>query len=104
MISQVLQEIMKSKEPVSLAALSQKLNIERGALEGMLAYWVRKNRLQEDGQESVISASTCVSCGCGSSCIGAANCPFVAKMPKIYTYSASEWLAKTPKKTEITDP
>ncbi len=85
MLSQVLQEIKNSKEPVSLAALSQKLNIERGALEGMLAYWVRKGHLSDDTEQVETNSAVCASGACGSKCTGVNNCAFVAKMPKVYS-------------------
>lgn len=82
MLNQVLQEITNANEPLSLTVLSSRLGVERGALEGMLDYWVRKGRLKDDDvhPENGHSAGNC-----GPSCGGAETCSFVAKMPKSYS-------------------
>ena len=80
MLKLVLQSIESSKGPVHVAELSQRLGIERSALVGMIDYWVRKGRLYDsDGAACAPSTGHC-----STSCTGAANCPFVAKMPKMY--------------------
>ncbi len=84
MINLVLQEIRHSREPLSLTALSEKLDIERGALEGMLAYCVRKGWLR-DGSGDEPGADGCATGSCGSTCTGIENCSFVAKMPRVYS-------------------
>jgi hypothetical protein len=87
MLNQILQEIKTSKGPMSLPALSHKLGIERGALEGMLMYWVRKGRLKEDNTQASV---VCKSGSCGSSCTGIENCPFIAQMPKSYSLRSKD--------------
>lgn len=80
MLKLVLQSIESSKGPVHVAELSQRLGIERSALEGLIDYWVRKGRLYDsDGAACAPSTGHC-----STSCTGAANCAFVAKMPKMY--------------------
>ena len=64
-----------------MAELSRRLGIERSALEGMIAYWVQKGRLIDDDGTACSPASG----HCSTSCTGAADCAFVAKMPKSYT-------------------
>jgi len=86
MLSRVLNEINSSTEPISLSVLSQKLNIEPSALDGMLSFWVRKGKLKDDDVEtSSDHKSGLVTCNCGPSCNGASNCSFMAKMPKSYS-------------------
>lgn len=81
MLREVLQAIETADGPVHLGALSQQLHIERSALEGMIAYWVRKGRLQARAADTVCAPSAG---HCGGGCAGAAACPFVARMPKSY--------------------
>ena len=81
MLKQVLREIETAKGPVHVAELSQRLSIERNALEGMIDYWVRKGRLFNDDEAACAPANG----HCFNSCTGAANCAFVAKMPKSYS-------------------
>lgn len=57
MLHQVLRAFETATGPVSLDDLSRELGIERGALEGMIAFWVRKGRLQDSS-----------GAGCGGSC------------------------------------
>jgi hypothetical protein len=76
----VLNSIESSKGPVHVAELSQRLGIEKSALEGMIEYWVRKGRLYDSDAEICAPNPG----HCSSSCTGATNCAFVAKMPKSY--------------------
>jgi len=82
MLIKILHEIKSSKEPISLPALSNRLGIERGALEGMLMYWENRGHLYEGATQSN-AAKKSKSCGC--SCTGAESCPYMAKMPKTYS-------------------
>ena len=81
MLKVVLESIESADGPVRVAELSRQLGIERSALEGMIAYWVRKGRLVDDDETACAPASG----HCFTSCSGAANCAFVAKMPKSYS-------------------
>ncbi|NMC80221.1 MAG: hypothetical protein GYA59_12730 [Chloroflexi bacterium] len=97
MLHQVLREIEHSQEPIALSALSRKLGIERSALDGMLAYWVRKGRLRDDDGTPIPAGSTCASGNCGSSCSGSDSCAFLAKMPKTYSLRLGEKPGKGPR-------
>ena len=81
MLKLVLESIEGTIGPVHVAELSQRLGIERSALEGMIAYWVQKGRLIDDDGMACSPAAG----HCSTSCTGAANCAFVAKMPKTYS-------------------
>jgi len=85
LVNLVLREIRNSNEPFSTAALSEKLDIDRAALEGMLLYCVRKGFLLENHSAQETKGMVCASGGCGASCPGLDQCTFVARMPKIYT-------------------
>jgi len=81
MLRAVLQAIESAGGPVHVGALSQQLGIERSALEGMIAYWVQKGRLQSvDAQGGCDDQAGHCGPGCGSQ-----GCNFVARMPKSYT-------------------
>ena len=82
MLREVLQAIETADGPVHVGALSQQLQIDRSALEGMIDYWVRKGRLQASRTADSVCAPTAGHCGGG--CTGAAVCPFIARMPKSY--------------------
>jgi len=86
MLREVLHAIESADGPVHVAALSQQLGIERTALEGMIEYWVRRGRLQERAPAELLCAPSAGHCG--STCAGAAGCPFVARMPKSYIIHA----------------
>ena len=83
MLREVLQAIEGADGAVHIGELSQRLGIERSALEGMIDYWVHKGRLQLRDSDEADGSST--SGHCGSSCTGTATCHFVARMPKTFT-------------------
>jgi hypothetical protein len=70
----VLHAIQAAGGPVTLNELSQQLEIEPGALEGIIAFWVRKGRLTTSGGV----AASCGPAAC-SACAptDADGCPFV---------------------------
>ncbi len=85
MLNQVLREIETAQGSITLSELSRKLEITPTALEGMLQFWVRKGRLQDDNRGSVqASANT----SCGDGCTDVVACPFIAKMPQTYSVTA----------------
>lgn len=47
MLIKILNEFRKSADPVSLSGLSQRLGIERNALEGMLKTLARQGKIRE---------------------------------------------------------
>ncbi|MGQ9926246.1 MAG: FeoC-like transcriptional regulator [Chloroflexaceae bacterium] len=75
MLQQVLQALETTSGPLSLDELSRRLEIERSALEGMIAFWVRKGRLQA-------SAGRACGHGCGHCGLRAEGCVFSAGGPQ----------------------
>jgi hypothetical protein len=85
MLNQVLQEIESTQGTLTLNDLSRKLGIERGVLDGMIQFWVRKGRLLDEDAVDSAASLECSGGSCGASCVGLAECAFVAKMPKTYS-------------------
>jgi hypothetical protein len=81
MLQQVLQALQTATEPVSLDELSRRLDIERSALEGMIAFWVRKGKLQE----SAVCGGRGPGCTCSSHPEG---CVFNSNTPRTITVIA----------------
>lgn len=81
MLNQVLHEMQAAQGTVRLTELAARLNVDPSALEGMLAFWASKGRLNPVSLEG--DAAACAS-PCTGSCPGASQCPFIAKMPKMY--------------------
>ena len=81
MLNQVLQEIEAAQGPLDLNELSRRLDVERGALDGMIQFWVRKGRLVDDLDES---DSVCATGSC-SGCSGPQGCPYTMTMPRTYS-------------------
>ena len=79
MLNRVLHEIENAQGTMTVRELSRKLAIEANALEGMLQFWVRKGRIQDD--DAVASHED----NCGATCSGLAECAFVAKMPRSFS-------------------
>lgn len=76
-LRRVLQELEMAQGPVDLSDLGRKLGVERSALEGMIAFWVRKGRLKDD-------YLMCLGGDCGESCSGA-SCPLLRKLPRSFS-------------------
>jgi hypothetical protein len=83
MLRQVLQELESTTGPVDLNALSRKLGVERSALDGMVAFWVRKGRLQDDYATAL--ADRCAGGDCAASCREADSCPLLTKLPRSFS-------------------
>ena len=81
MLNQVLREIQSARGTIRLNELAARLNVEPSALEGMITFWVSKGGLNPVSTEG---DNTACALPCAGSCPGAAQCPFVAKMPKMW--------------------
>lgn len=89
-LQQVLQELEATKGSIKLADLARKLDVEPGALKGMIEFWVRKGRLKNDVPENEAISGACLTGSCGGSCPGPQGCPFVMKMPQTYTLTLGD--------------
>ena len=84
MLQLILQEIESAGGTVNLTDLSRKMDVDPGALEGMLDFWVRKGRLRRSHQGS--GGEFCSTrLACAGSCGGAEGCPFVMRMPHTFS-------------------
>ena len=81
MLYQVLQEVEAAQGPLDLNELSRRLDVNRGTLDGMIQFWVRKGRLVDDLNES---DSVCATGSC-SGCSGPQGCPYTMTMPRTYS-------------------
>jgi len=77
-LRQVLEQFEQSQGAVSLPQMAHALGIERGTLQNMIDYWVRKGKLREVG------TPVCTTCG------SASECPFVVALPRCYELAAGE--------------
>ncbi|MGB9632121.1 MAG: FeoC-like transcriptional regulator [Chloroflexaceae bacterium] len=78
MLEQVLQALETASGPVSLNELSQRLRIDPGVLEDIIAFWVRKGRLR------AVAGGVCGG-GCSSCGPQAEVCVFSAGGPRTIT-------------------
>lgn len=85
MLNQVLHEIQNAKHGLNLNDLSRKLDVDRGALDGMIQFLVQKGRLVDDDLEESTSCAADAVGSCGSSCEGPDNCSYIMDMPKTYS-------------------
>ena len=81
MLSQVLRQMQAAQGTLRLNELAARLNVEPSALEGMIAFWVGKGRLNPVSIEG--DTANCAA-PCVGNCPGATQCPFVAKMPRMW--------------------
>lgn len=92
MLREVLRAVQAREGGTDIRALSRELGIERGALKGMIDYWVRKGRLVDSDAHDVTGPrgdSRCVACS-PRSCAGAHACPFVVRVPRSVTVPLGE--------------
>ena len=82
-LRQVLEQFEQSQGAVSLQQMARTLGIERGTLQNMIDYWVRKGKLREVG------TPVCTTCG------SASECPFVVVLPRCYELAARESAGET---------
>jgi len=82
MLTRVLSEVEAAKGPLDLNELSRRLAVDRGVLDGMIQFWVRKGRLVDDAAVAGQAAVACAAHGCGGGCHGAQGCPFTMKLPR----------------------
>ena len=85
MLNRILQELRSAKSALNLNELSQKLGVERSALEGMIVTLTQTGKLQDDEEASQAVTGMCQSGSCGGSCPGPQGCPFVMKLPRTYS-------------------
>ena len=89
MLIKILQTIEESQGTLTLNQIGQKLEVEPAALTRMLDFLVDKGKLVIDGMP-VSDGNKCESSRRWIACPGAANCPFVAKMPKMYQLNKNQ--------------
>jgi hypothetical protein len=82
MLYQILEALEAANGPVSLDELSRQLQIEPGALEGMIAFWVRKGRLKDTAVSGCAGSRR--GCTCGAYPKG---CVFSNAGPRVITLS-----------------
>ena len=85
MLNRLLHEFEIAAGPLNLNDLARRLNVERGALEGMIEFWVRKGRISDSQISAKVAPPQCSGLSCAASCSGAETCPFVAKLPRQFT-------------------
>ena len=82
MLKRILHEFESAPNGISINELGRRMGVERGALEGMIDYLVRKGRLQDD--RAATAVAMCQSGGCAS-CPGSRECPFAVEMPRAFS-------------------
>lgn len=85
MLHQVLNAIEIAEGPILLCDLARQLDIEAAIVADMIAFWVRKGRLQDDDAVlgDALSCSTHQNGG-GDHC-GPSGCPFIVKTPQTFS-------------------
>ena len=66
MLKRIMDEFRKSSGPLDLQELSQRLGVEKSALDGMLQMLVRQSKLHEVGSGTEACTHCAGRLGCGS--------------------------------------
>jgi hypothetical protein len=84
MLKEILAEFERVDAPLDLNELSERLNIQKSALQGMVTTLVHQGKLRDDSFAGPSQGEiTCSSAHC-SGCSIASKCPFIGKMPRTY--------------------
>lgn len=81
MLNRLLRELAQIDGPIDLRTLARRLDVEPGALAGMLQFWERKGRLRDARLIEGQPGPACHS-GCGSCPAGPNGCPFIINTPR----------------------
>lgn len=81
-LRQVLTTFEEAQTPLTLGALSRRLGVPPGILDGMIDHWVRKGRLRE--VTSTAGRGACSSCGAAS------GCPLIINLPRSFVLARDD--------------
>ncbi len=87
MLREIINILRTEDAPLSVDILSQRLDVDKSAVEGMLAMLQKKGMIKMDDMGET-NGSGCQGFSC-SGCATAQGCPFVGKMPRRYTLEDS---------------
>lgn len=90
MLRQVLQELEMAQGPISLEELSRRLDIDRGALRGMIEFWVRRGRLQNHAEAMAAALATCQTGACRGCGLAPQGCPSATNLPRMYSLARQQ--------------
>ena len=90
MLQQLLQEIESAQGAINLNEMARKLGIERGALAGMIEFWIRKGRLKVDSEALESVCGGCSGIECGGNPAGSPGGPFIINMPRTFSLVRGE--------------
>jgi predicted aldo/keto reductase-like oxidoreductase len=80
MLSQILKEIDRNNGSISMAQLSQTLDIHPATLDGMIQTLIGMGKLRVDS----FTIDSCAPASC-TSCSTNSPCPLVVSLPKTYS-------------------
>lgn len=83
MLKEIINILRTEKTPISLDGLSQRLDIEKRALEGMLTTLIQKGLINKDKPTMRTENFQCGGFACNS-CAASSHCPFTGREPLTY--------------------
>jgi hypothetical protein len=84
MLKAIIEAIKREKAPLSLEGLSERLDVDRSALEGMLDYLVQKGIISDLQGTYAPPAQGCQGFSC-KDCPASGKCPFIMQQPRSFT-------------------
>ena len=80
-LDRVVAELRSSDAPVRLRDLAARLDVEQSALRGMVEVLIHTGVLADLDRNTDQGDMACAGTACGTTCVGLADCPFLARMP-----------------------
>ena len=81
MLKQLLTELQQAKGPINMDDLCRKLGVERGVLDEMITFWVRKGKLINT---TFVPGNDAGCSHCATSDCSAQGCHTPDKMPRTF--------------------
>ena len=86
-LDRILQELGRSKGPISSLELAGRVGVTVEALDGMITVLVAKGKLagSDGGTGPIEEVVACAGTVCGTSCVGLDKCAFIVDIPESFS-------------------
>ena len=84
-LDRLVDELRAERGPIRSSDLARRIGVSEPALEGMIGVLTSKGVLSASSDSIQGDAIACSGVACGATCVGLADCPFIANVPDTYT-------------------
>lgn len=84
-LDRIVGELHEADVPIRSTELAVRIGVSEQVLEGMISVLVQKGSLASGNDVPIENVIACSGAACGTSCVGLAECPFIADVPETYS-------------------